>query len=49
MDLAWPLAQFAVCALLVARAGYALSRSADTLALQPGDALFAQIKGVALM
>jgi molybdate transport system ATP-binding protein len=24
-------------------------RSADTLALQPGDALFAQIKGVALM
>jgi len=32
MDLAWPLAQFAVCALLVARAGYALSRSADALA-----------------
>ena len=24
-------------------------RSADTLGLQPGDALFAQIKGVALM
>ena len=24
-------------------------RSAETLALQPGDALFAQIKGVALM
>ncbi len=30
--LAWPLAQFALCALLIARAGYVLSESADALA-----------------
>lgn len=32
MALAWLLLQFAVCALLIARAGYVLSRSADALA-----------------
>jgi cation:H+ antiporter len=32
MTLAWLLAQFALCALLIARAGYVLSRSADQLA-----------------
>jgi len=32
MTLAWLLAQFAVCALLIARAGYVLSTSADALA-----------------
>jgi cation:H+ antiporter len=32
MSSAWPLAQFVVCALLIARAGHALSRSADALA-----------------
>jgi cation:H+ antiporter len=32
MKLAWLLAQFALCALLIARAGYLLSRSADRLA-----------------
>lgn len=32
MTLAWLLAQFALCALLITRAGYALSRSADALA-----------------
>lgn len=32
MTLAWLLMQFAVCALVIARAGYVLSQSADTLA-----------------
>ena len=32
MSLAWLIFQFAVCAVLIARAGYVLSRSADTLA-----------------
>ncbi len=32
MTLAWLLFQFAVCAVLIARAGYVLSRSADELA-----------------
>ena len=32
MSLAWMLIQFTVCAVLIARAGYALSRSADALA-----------------
>ena len=32
MTLAWPLLQFIGCALLIARAGYLLSRSADALA-----------------
>jgi cation:H+ antiporter len=32
MTLAWLLLQFAVCAVLIARAGYVLSRSADALA-----------------
>jgi cation:H+ antiporter len=32
MTLAWLLFQFAVCAMLIARAGYVLSRSADALA-----------------
>lgn len=32
MTLAWLLVQFAVCALLIARSGYVLSRSADALA-----------------
>jgi cation:H+ antiporter len=32
MTLAWLLAQFALCALLIARAGFVLSRSADRLA-----------------
>lgn len=32
MTLAWLLAQFALCAVLIARAGYVLSRSADRLA-----------------
>jgi cation:H+ antiporter len=32
MTLAWLLVQFALCALLIARAGYVLSRSADRLA-----------------
>jgi cation:H+ antiporter len=32
MTLAWLLLQFALCALLIARAGYVLGRSADRLA-----------------
>lgn len=32
MNLSWLMLQFAVCALLIARAGYVLSRSADALA-----------------
>ena len=32
MSLAWLLLQFALCAVLIARAGYVLSRSADALA-----------------
>jgi cation:H+ antiporter len=32
MTLAWLLVQFALCAMLIARAGYVLSRSADRLA-----------------
>jgi cation:H+ antiporter len=32
MSLAWLIFQFAVCAVLIARAGYVLSRSADALA-----------------
>jgi cation:H+ antiporter len=32
MTLAWLLVQFAVCAVLIARSGYVLSRSADVLA-----------------
>ncbi len=32
MTSAWPLFQFAACAVLIARAGYVLSRSADALA-----------------
>lgn len=32
MSLAWMLIQFTVCAVLIARAGYVLSRSADALA-----------------
>ncbi len=36
MTLAWLLFQFLVCAVLIARAGYVLSRSADTLAAAYG-------------
>jgi cation:H+ antiporter len=32
MSLSWLLLQFALCAVLIARAGYVLSRSADALA-----------------
>ena len=36
MSLTWLLLQFAVCAVLIARAGYVLSRSADALAAAYG-------------